>query len=415
MLCIPFLGAAWWQRALFILWIPVALGLTLYQIDRISLSWGTNKLDYSYYSAAVRSWDFSNLWMGTTLARDHKLETVFDPIAYRNYLKTHLNPYTDSQEWSYPPPMLLVGLPFIHYPIDEAHLYWLVSTWLLLLIATVLTRCSLLSIGLAVLGPTVLVNAMLGQNGVLTVCLLLVGFALARPRPIIAGIFFGMLLIKPHIALLAPIAMLATRNYRAILSAVGTMMLIALATTLVFGSDVWTLYWRYTLPTMQGIMNAPFPQPYHAGAVTVFTLARAYGAAIIPAQIFQWAVTLLTIAVTWKLWRDQRYTRDFTIGFTLILSSLATPYLWAHDLMLVQVGTALMAHRRLPLGTLLIILFLWLLPATVRPWNLAFILPVTPLFIGLACLLLWNHRALWSNPSAPPLAQPESQLHHSKV
>ena len=48
----------------------------------------------------------------------------------------------------------------------------------------------------------------------------------------------------------------------------------ALHARLVFGFDSWMLFYEKTRPLMASIMEAPYPQLYHANALTVFICAQ---------------------------------------------------------------------------------------------------------------------------------------------
>ena len=55
--------------------------------------------------------------------------------------------------------------------------------------------------------PGALVAAWHAQNGFLTATLVIGAILALRKRPILAGILFGALIIKPHLAVLIPVAL----------------------------------------------------------------------------------------------------------------------------------------------------------------------------------------------------------------
>ncbi len=77
--------------------------------------------------------------------------------------------------------------------------------------------------------PPVFVAAVIGQNSFLMAALLIGGLVLMRTRPFIAGLVLGCLILKPQMALLLPVAVLAARQWRtmfgAALSSVGLLLL----------------------------------------------------------------------------------------------------------------------------------------------------------------------------------------------
>ena len=68
--------------------------------------------------------------------------------------------------------------------------------------------------------PGVAVNVFFGQNGFLTAALLIGGLVNLDRRPILSGILFGMLTIKPQFGLLLPVLLLITGRWRVIAAAV---------------------------------------------------------------------------------------------------------------------------------------------------------------------------------------------------
>lgn len=80
------------------------------------------------------------------------------------------------------------------------------------------------------------------QNGFLTAALLTAGLALLDRRPLLAGMFLGLLTIKPQLGLLIPIALLAGRRWQAIGSAAATFLLLALAAEAFLGRGIWETF-----------------------------------------------------------------------------------------------------------------------------------------------------------------------------
>ncbi|HEY2132320.1 MAG TPA: glycosyltransferase family 87 protein [Acetobacteraceae bacterium] len=97
-------------------------------------------------------------------------------------------------------------------------------------------------IGAMILCPAAAVTATQGQNALLTAALLIGGFRLLPGRPILAGALLGLLTIKPQFWLLAPVALIAARHWRALGAAVATSLLLAGASAAVFGLDVWCIW-----------------------------------------------------------------------------------------------------------------------------------------------------------------------------
>ena len=68
---------------------------------------------------------------------------------------------------------------------------------------------------LALAAPAVFINAVGGQNSTWTAALFGSGLSLLERRPLLAGGLLGLLIYKPQLGLLIPVALLAGRHWRA--------------------------------------------------------------------------------------------------------------------------------------------------------------------------------------------------------
>jgi hypothetical protein len=80
-------------------------------ISFLQAAWTTNEAGISLLSGKAPSWDFTNLWMGARLALSGQIGVLFDVEAYRAAIDRDVAKFFFNSEWSYPPPMLLVGPP----------------------------------------------------------------------------------------------------------------------------------------------------------------------------------------------------------------------------------------------------------------------------------------------------------------
>ena len=290
------------------------------------------------------SWDFTNLWYGGRLVLTGEAATLFDPDAYRAGLRGMFAQTIDDSEWSYPPLALVYGVPLALLPVYPALLVWTAGTLALLIWTARLLGITGLAPLLLLLSPAVLLNALFGQNGALTTGLLLSGLYLSAARPVASGALLGLLGFKPQMGVLAPVALAAAGRWRAFLWAALALATVVAATLLLFGAGVWTGFLEVTSPLMRGIMEAPYGQPYHAHSVTVFALARAWGAGLGLAYGIQALSFAVCAALTVWAWRRpvDDALRCATVAPLLLL---ATPYSFAYDLVMVSV-TALLLFQR---------------------------------------------------------------------
>lgn len=288
-------------------------------------------------------WDFSNLWAGTRMALDGNVGALFDVEAYRAALRSMFSSNLLDQEWSYPPSILLLGTPLALLPVLPAYLVWTFGTIFLLHLAIrPLHLPAMLHIA-ALSSPAVLINAMFGQNGAFTAALLIGGLLAAPKRPILAGVLFGLLTVKPHLGILIPFCLIASRNWSAFVAAAVTAILLAAATGMAFGFDVWTSFMSETRALMTSIMEAPYPQTYHSNALTVFIMARSFGANLGVAYAVQAVATLAAITIVIWLWLPStRIDPRRRALLTATLAVVATPYGYTYDTIPMCVALAYM-------------------------------------------------------------------------
>ena len=72
-------------------------------------------------------------------------------------------------------------------------------------------------------------------------------------RPILAGLLFGMLSIKPQFGILLPLMLALTGRWRTVLAAATTVLLLVTAASFVFGIDVWTAYINDAMPVQSRV------------------------------------------------------------------------------------------------------------------------------------------------------------------
>jgi hypothetical protein len=296
------------------------------------LLWHLDANGISIIGRRLPYWDFSNLWAGSLMALQGHVKDLFDVAAYRANLHAIFAVPLTEQEWSYPPNILLIGAPLALLPIGAAYAVWSAGTVTAFHFALRPFNLPAIAHLFVLFNSAIWLNQFLGQNGALTAALLVGGLYLAPRRPVLAGILFGLLTIKPHLGILIPFCLLASRNWRAILSATATTALMIAATGVFFGFDVWMLFWTETRRIMTIIMEAPYPQAYQTHAATLFVTMRSLGAGLALAYGVQAMVTMLAIAAAVYLWRpSSMLDHRSRVCVTCVLAILATPYGYSYD------------------------------------------------------------------------------------
>ena len=272
--------------------------------------------------------DFVNYWSGAFLAFHGRVAEVYDFAAFHAFEQSVTAQSIQYYHYSYPPVLPLLTLPLAVIPYVPALFVWLGATWYAFYRALNLTgHAHVLLLSLAV--PALFISAVGGQNGAMTAALLGGGLMLVDRRPIIAGILFGMMIYKPHLALMLPFALLAGRRWLVALVTGATAVLLVVASVAVYGVDAW-LHYRHNIDLLRTVILEDGTGVSHR-MVSVFVFARHFGAGA--AMSYAWQavgalVAAVFIARSW--WRDEpAHIRNAVL---IIGTCLATPYLQDYDL-----------------------------------------------------------------------------------
>jgi len=274
--------------------------------------------------------DFVNYWSGAFLALHARAREVYDFHAFHVFEQSVTGPNIGAYHYSYPPVLLLLTLPLALLPYVPALGVWLVATWYGFYRALRLAggEGALL---LSLATPALFVNAVGGQNGALTAALLGGGLLLLDRRPLIAGVLFGCLAYKPHLALMLPFALIAGRRWRAVSAAAATLVLLVAASAVLFGPQCWLGY-ANNLAQLRVVILEDGTGVWHR-MLSVFVFARRLGADVGTAYALQAVcATLAAFVVARSWWRDEPpHLRN---ALVIVGTCLATPYLQDYDLVM---------------------------------------------------------------------------------
>jgi hypothetical protein len=390
--------------------IAVATGI-FYGLQMHSVLWQLDENGLSSITAGKTPyWDFANLWAGGKLAASGNVALLFDVETYRGALREMLSPVLADQEWSYPPSILLIGVPLSLLPLSFAYILWTLGSVLALYLACRTLNLSRVYCVAVCLSPVVFYNALLGQNGTLTASLLVTGLANLQRRPILGGMLIGLLSIKPHLGILLPFCLLAGGYYAAFFSAALTCLVMILATGLLFGFDTWLGFWDETRMIMTAILEAPFPQGYHASASTIFSFSRGLGADLPSAYLVQAIATATALVLAIWLWsRKPAASAELRVPISAGLALIATPYGYVYDAVALAIGAVILARYSLsnPQATVIpfVALALWFMPVFTRmvfDWGYS----VGAIFLVLAVAVLMKDAVSQATQSNGSLREP---------
>jgi hypothetical protein len=300
------------------------------------------------------------------------------------------------------PPFLAVIAPLALVPYSLAWPVWVLTTYALWL--SVARRLIPQGFWPIAIYPGAMIAAWHAQNGFVTGALF-VGAVLALPkRTILAGALLGALVIKPHLAILVPVALLAGRRWRAFAAAGASAAGLLLLSWAAFGTETMRAY-LFASGLGPGVLRPTdpdmllrMPTVYAGVAVHAGPVAAAWA---------QGAMTAAMIALVWRTWSKP----GDDLGKCAVLAVatvLATPYLFHYDLTILIVPVCWMALEGMKTGfrpweRVMLVVFYWM-PLVGRAFSAPLGVNLTP--ITLLVFLYFAHQRLRatgdrSRPRAP--------------
>jgi alpha-1,2-mannosyltransferase len=160
-------------------------------------------------------------------------------------------------------------------------------------------------------------------------------------RPVASGVLIGVLACKPHFGLLLPLFLAVTGRWRVFCSAAATVVVLAGATALLFGADIFTAFVRALPAAADGyVQRHGLKQVVAWGDLeSVYGLLRAIGLPAVAAWCGHAAAGLVGVIVVLRLAAtDARFELQMAALATTML--LLTPYSELNDVAILMVPWA---------------------------------------------------------------------------
>lgn len=376
----------------------VAVVCLLVSIVAIALLFATSHGTLDWMGRPIGT-DFSQVWTAGTMVWDGRAAAVWDwPSHFAVQQQFHDSNSVDLYGWHYPPPFLLIAAMLATLPYIPALIVWQAATLapLVLLARRYLERRDAWLYVLA--APVTLVCIAHGHNGFLTALLLGGGLILLEKRPFLAGLLLGCLIYKPQFALVIPLLLLITGQWRAILgAALSSLALIAL-TLAILGWPVWQAFFD-NLPLTREVIIEQGKTGWEK-IMSPFSAVRSWGVDIGPAYLVQAAFTLTAIAATlWLAWKGRPALRNAAIASAVLI---ATPYVLDYDYVVLLLGIAFLwkdgEEQNWGSWEKTLLALAWIAPLFARALAEATLIPLG-LITALAVLAIAVRRGLTASPS----------------
>ena len=305
--------------------------------------------------------DFFGIWSFARFSLVHPGAGIYDFVRLQAFQHAAAPDFTGFYPCPYPPSFLAMIAWLGHLPVGPAKALWTLAGLALMtgagwvMFRPPLRWFALLAMALA---PASLLNATIGETAFFGTALLVAGFAWLPARPVLAGIAFGLLTLKPQLGVLVPVALLARGDWRTILAAGLTVLGLAGASLLVFPLSLWRA-WLRVLPQYQQMMVSNpahlshFMATINAGALDLHASA---GVALAAQVVGGVGIAL----VVWVCFRRADYR--LAVAALLAGTTLAAPHDYVYDTVFAVVALLLagewMAAQGMRMATRVLALFL---------------------------------------------------------
>ena len=274
--------------------------------------------------------DFPCFYAASRLALSHHIADIYIPARHWAEQRAIFGTKVDDPAFFYPPPYLLICLPLALLPYLPSLAVWMGlsgSVALAGLKPLIPDRTALLALAAY---PAVFSNLGHGNNAFLTAGLFAFAVLNAQRRPIIAGLVLSVLVVKPHLALVLPLALLVTGRWKMIAAAAGGTLSLLAVSYLAFGAEAWRGFFdvaAFARSALEGRMIGDEKMQ------SAFAAVRVLGGSVTLAWTAQGVVTL---AACGAMALGLRKTGDVATQAAIASCAalLATPYLYDYDLML---------------------------------------------------------------------------------
>ena len=369
-------GGAWLDRARVIAYGRLLLILEI--VALVIIAMGT----YGVFVPLDQpvSTDFLSFFSAGYLADHGHPALIYDQPSHRMAEQTVFgDPNVLYAYWFfYPPTFVLYCALMATLPYLVSFFVWIAAT----ATAYVLTLRAILRDGKLVIAflsfPSAIIAAGIGQNSFLTTAIFGAATTLIDRRPMLAGAILGALCYKPHFLLIAPVALIAGRRWRALGAMAASVAFFTGLTLALFGWQTWEAFLLLTR-TVTAIFETG--KVGFSGLISLFGAVRMLGGDVPLAYGVQGLAALAAAILTAFVW-----AKDLSLpvrAMTLIAASMfAAPVILFYDLLPVTVAVAWLLQDARKTGFLpwekTTLAIVWLIPLLSRGAGIAANLPLGP-------------------------------------
>jgi hypothetical protein len=172
--------------------------------------------------------------------------------------------------------------------------------------------------------------------------------AFVERRPWLSGILLGLLTYKPQFGILFPLVLLASRNWRALLSATAASVMFGATAAIAFGYQVWPSFIGALIERASSLNQ---DQGLNVPLASVFGFLRSAGVSADISWTVQLAVTAIVAVTVCSLWA-RPIAHSLKAAALCAGSLIASPHAISYDLCVLSIAVAFLVKDGMSRGFL---------------------------------------------------------------
>jgi arabinofuranan 3-O-arabinosyltransferase len=323
----------------------------------------------------LASVDFCWIWVSGKFAISSDPVRIYNPVVISAVHDALFRPgeclFQFRHQYVYPPTFLFFAYALGLMPYLAAFAAWIAATLVLYeaaVYAIIPRPAAVIAAIAAVAAP---LNIVFGQNGFLTAGLIGLSLVFVERRPWLSGVFLGLLTYKPQFGVLFPIALLASRNWRALGGATATTVMLGVAAAIAFGYRGWPSFIDTLVDRNSGLSPDGHTE---LRLQSIYGLLHWAGASAWLSWTVHLAISIVVAAAVCAVWAKP-IPHSLKAAILCIGAVTVTPYVLPYDLCVLSVAVAFLvkdglAHGFLPgerFGILVCLIGLFLVTTPISP------------------------------------------------
>ncbi len=230
--------------------------------------------------------------------------------------------------WLYPPHYLLLIAPLGFLPYHYALAAWLAISILLPVITLrYFWRINYGFLFIAIFNINIFICLIMGQNALILSSIAGIGIASMKKQPWLAGICFAIVSMKPHFAILIPVALVFGRYWQTLIYTIISTLILMTISSFLFGWDVYII----AVEHFSAVQNYSLASNHW-----FFSIYSTYRALLdigfLPAYAWMGHLVIASISIYYfqKIWWQDYHLANKWLAFG-ITALLCTPYNLSYD------------------------------------------------------------------------------------